>query len=156
MKCVWYRDQGTLNFDGHTIEVTSKVRNELNGKRALGEKPVYTEPPDDGTPVPYMPRPFPIGTWKIVAIIPKVDPYMAPVFISTDAWQMVEQWTEVDGRYGHNTHTPVKDAGYGFHNSVSPTTLGCGKIARIEDREAFVAWIRAAWDNHDDVYVEVV
>lgn len=156
MNIKWYRDSGTMAFDGHVIQVTCIIRNEINGRRSVTEPPVYTEPDDGSSPVPYMPRLFPRGSWKIVAVLPKTDPYMAPEFISTNAWQLVDELTEVDGHYGPKTGGKVRDSGYGFHNSMSATTLGCGKIVRNDDRELLVSCIKAAWENHEDCMVEVI
>jgi hypothetical protein len=155
MKITWYRDSHKMSYLDKVIDVVCDVRNELNGQRALSEKPVYSENEDGGTGVPYMPRPFPIGSWEVVSVIPKTDPYEAPEFISTDAHQPVEEWTEVLGHYGQKTGTMVEDYGYGLHNSTSNTTLGCGRISRPEDRENLVMAIQDAWAAGETVTLVV-
>ena len=161
MKIIWARDASTLQYDDTSIRVVCHVRNELNGERLLSEKPVYSEDEDEGDGVPYMPRPFPLGTWNVEAIIPKDNPYEAPEFISTDAHQTVDEWTiglDLNGNahYIAKSSRTVEDYGYGLHNSTSSTTLGCGHIIEAADREALVAAIRAAWDQNDPVTLEVV
>jgi hypothetical protein len=155
MQITWARDASILRFGDKTIRVVCAVRNELNGERALGSTPVYSELEDGGTGEPYMPRPFPLGTWNIEAIIPKDNPYEAPEFISTDAHQTVDEWSLKDDHYGEKIGT-IEDYGYGLHNSTSSTTLGCGHIIEVQDREDLVAAIQAAWKDGDTVTLEVV
>ena len=155
MKVRWNSRTGKLSFGNTNITAICDVRNELNGRRELTEKPVHAENADGSEGRAYMPRWFPLGTWKIVAIIPKADPYEAPEFISTDAHQLVDEWTEVGGRYGEKTGRQVEDYGYGLHNSTSLTTLGCGHILQPADRAAFVAAIQTAWANGEDVSITV-
>jgi len=136
--------------------VVCLVRNELNGERKLDSKAVYSEMANGTRGVPYMPRPFPKGMCKIVAIIPKDSPYEAPEFISTDAHQPVEEWSiKPDGTYDKPTGRMVEDFGYGEHNSTSSTTLGCGHILSPDERRTFVAAIQAAWANGETVTLEV-
>lgn len=163
MKITWDRDAGKeiftdVNGVERTIDVTCFVRNELNGRRLLSEKPCYTEDEDgktggEGNSKPYMPRPFPKGEWSVVAIndVPPENDYEAPEFISTDAHQEVEVWSVIDGHYGEKTGETVEDFGYGQHNSTSNTTLGCGRILQSEDRALLSATIRAAWGAGDIV-----
>jgi hypothetical protein len=134
--------------------VTCDVRNELNGRRLLTEKPVYSEQSNGNAGVPYMPRKFPKGVWRILAVLPKTDPYEAPEFISTDAWQEVDEWTIEDSHYGAKTGKKVKDYGYGLHFSTSPTTLGCGKIMRMSERDALSVVVKAALSGY--VYLDVI
>jgi hypothetical protein len=103
-----------------------------------------------------MPRPFPKGMWIITGILPKDDPYEAPEFISTNAHQPVEEWEEIDGHYGEKTGKVIEDYGYGFHNSTSRTTLGCGRILTVRSRQDFVKEIQAAWKIGEEVFLEVV
>ena len=87
---------------------------------------------------PYMPRVFPQGVWKLGKPVAKADPYTAPWFIPTTAWQMVDVWSvDEHGFYGKPTGEKVKDEGYGLHNSTSRTTLGCLKIEKKTD----LAWL---------------
>jgi hypothetical protein len=155
MKITWARDASILQYGAKTIRVVCAVRNELNGERLLSEKPVFSELEDGSDGVPYMPRLFPLGTWTIKAIIPKDNPYEAPEFISTDAHQTVDEWSLKDGHYGEKIGT-IEDYGYGLHNSTSSTTLGCGHIIEVQDREDLVAAIKAARKDGDTVTLEVV
>jgi len=156
MKLSWKRDDGKLSYNDVTIDVVCDVRNELNGRRALSEKVVYSELPNGDKGVPYMPRPFPLGVWNVVAVIPKENPYEAPEFISTDACQILDVWSVVDGHYGDKTGDNVEDYGYGLHNSTSATTLGCGRIVSSKDREDLSKAIKTALLAKEEVILEVV
>lgn len=152
----WAKSRNLLSAGGKVIAVTCNVRNELNGQRTTQnpEDVVYSLPPDGSSPVPYMPRTFPIGKWRITGIKAKSSAYLAPFFISTDAWQMVPEWTlELDGTYGEPTGCTVKDAGYGLHFSSSSTTLGCGKIILKEDLIWLVEMIKGC--GNEVVFLEV-
>ena len=155
MIIIWHRNSGLATYQGKTINVTCDIRNELNHRRTLDEKPVYTENKNGSVGSPYMPRPFPLGVWKVLAILPKKHEYEAPEFISTDAHQLVDVWSVVDGHYGENTHFQVSDFGYGWHNSTSMTTLGCGKIQRYDERAALTAAIRECWSRKEEVFINV-
>ena len=156
MQLTWRRNEGLLSYGNRIIPVVCDVRNELNGRRKLDEKVVYSENQDGSEGMPYMPRKFPIGKWNVLAIIPKIDPYEAPEFISTDARQQVHPWTSADGHYGVEMEDLIWDWGYGLHNSTSSTTLGCGHIIEVEDREALSEAIRIALEAGDMVILEVV
>ena len=156
MKITWERDRGILSWGNKSTLCWSKVRNEVNGLRELSEKPVHTENKDGSQGTVYMPRQFPKGKWHVYTIIPKADPYMAPEFIATDAYQMVDEWTEEDGHYGHKTGRQVLDYGYGLHNSTSSTTLGCGKIVSSLDRSKLTSAIQEALDKKEEVILEVI
>lgn len=109
------------------IAVTNNVR-----KRDLQnpEDVVYTIPGGR----PYMPRTFPLGIWKILGVRSKDNPYLAPYFIVTDAWQTVEEWSlDDEGTYLAPTGRMVGDSGYGIHFSTSSTTLGCLKVINKSD-----------------------
>ena len=161
MEIKWLRDEGNLFFNDHNVDCVCHVRTELNGERLLSSQPVCTEN-EDGTPgVPYMPRPFPLGKWKVLAVIPKTNPYLAPEFISTDAHQLVDEWTvslnlKGDVHYVQKSGRQVEDYGYGLHNSTSKTTLGCGRIIDSNARADFTKAIRDAWQNGETVTLEVV
>ena len=160
MTITWKRKSASLTFNGQTIEVICDVRNELNGRRLLSSKPVYSENEDGGDGVPYMPRWFPLGLWEVVSIIDKDDPYMAPEFIATDAHQLIDEWVvgmslSGEAHYIKKSGRKVEDYGYGLHNSTSGTTLGCGRITRSEDRESLVKAIRDAWAAGETVTLVV-
>jgi hypothetical protein len=142
MNLLWEREKNTLYAFGQEIEVTNIVRNELNGWRQAHEI-VYTIPAAGHVAVPYFPRQFPLGTWKITKVIKTNSPEYAPYFIATDAWQWVDQWkmrmNRTTGRpeYHKRSAQQVKDSGYGLHFAryfdghvwrPSGTTLGCGNI----------------------------
>lgn len=114
---------------GKQILCMCQVRNELNGRRKADEI-IYTM---GDVRVPYMPRTFPIGNWRLYHPLPKEDQYMAPYFIPTDAWQNVEEWKVENGKYVGPTGRIVKDAGYGLHFSTSKTTFGCIRIMTRSD-----------------------
>lgn len=155
MKLIYLRDTGILKYYDKVIGVQCRVRTEIDGLRKLSEKPVYTENVDGSDGVPFMPRAFPKGTWKILNILPKDDPYEAPFFISTDARQLVDEWTIVDGHYGVNTGRQVWDWGYGFHCSTSSTTLGCGRVLVKSALLQLIQDIKDAWARKEVVEVEV-
>ena len=107
-----------------TARVSCVVRNEENGWRKLDEV-VYTIPDR----LPYQPRTFPTGVWKIGRPKRETDPYLAPYFIPTNAAQDVETWELTpEGAYHQPTGRMVRDSGYGLHFSTSNTTIGCIKI----------------------------
>lgn len=133
MILTWERDKGILRAGPWFMMCTCIVRNELNGRRSPAERPVKTENKDGSPGVPYFPRPFPLGEWTVLAAIPKDDPYLAPFFLSTDAHQLVEEWTAEGTHYGTKTNRIVEDWGYGLHCSTSISTLGCGRITMRKD-----------------------
>jgi len=150
---------------GEEISITNDIRNELNRRRP---KPgiadvVLTEPDDKTMPVPYMPRPFPKGSWNITKIAHHDNPsdhYLNPFFIGTDAWQLVEEW-DVDpktGFYVQPTGRFVRDAGYGVHwpdPEYTTTTLGCLRVVNKEDLLFLVDKIQEAWSIGDAVRLVV-
>jgi len=156
MKITASLSSGILRAEGidRDIQITCDVRNELNGRRKPHEI-VVTLPQGR----PYYPRTFPIGTWRIVDVKKRSDPYRAPFFIATDAWQLVEEWStaEVDGKlqYDRPTGKQVKDREYGLHCSTSPTTTGCIKIMLRSDLALIIDAIYRAWRKKEVVYLEV-
>ena len=134
MTLIWTRDAGTLRVDGTAFDVTSIVRNEVNGWRKLHDpKEVIHAVMQDRTPgPPVMPRPFPLGEWDITGIDffddPSSDFY--PVKILTNANQPLNVWElDLDGGYASMTNKKVIDWGYWLHwISWSTTTQGCGKV----------------------------
>lgn len=149
----WTRGSSTMSAFGREIKVSNDVRNEINGRRALHVKKdvVLTEPDDGSKPVPYMPRQFPVGVWKITGIIPHPDPkdrYLNPYFIATNAHTLVEAWSlDEQGGYDKPTGRFVRDAGYGLHwpdPAFSTTTLGCIRIVNKIDLLKLVSEIQEA------------
>jgi hypothetical protein len=156
MKLLWKRDLGHLVWDDQILVCPCNVRTLANGRRRRLEKVVRSENAD-GTPgVPYDPKPCPLGTWAVLALLPKTDPYEAPYFISSDAWQPVDEWTEEEGHYGEPTGRVVNDYGYGLHCSTSTTTLGCGRISDRGEAEELFSAIRSALDARGKITLEVV
>lgn len=156
MRLVWERDKGILHHDNYVMVVSCIVRNELNGRRGRKDPVVRTENADGSDGVPYFPRPFPPGLWRVTGVLPKDDPYLAPYFISTDAHQLVERWTEVAGHYGESTGEIVEDYGYGLHCSTSISTLGCGRITMRSDLLILRSAIMEALVDKESVELEVV
>jgi len=156
MKLTYNFAKKSLTVEGfdHDVPATCLVRNELNGLRRDDEVVRCTN--EDGTDgLPYEPRTFPLGTWKVVNIADKTNPYEAPKFISTDAHQEVTVWTTKNGCYVHKLGI-AEDYGYGLHHSTSATTLGCIRILALEDLEALAAAIQKAWSEHDEVTLDVI
>lgn len=141
------RDSGILLVEGARYPCTSIVRNELNGRRALHKKrDVVHSVPDR---LPYMPRPFPLGEWKVVTIKKRApsDPdygYLGPYYIGTNAFQELPVWAlDLDGGYDHPTTEYIIDRAYGFHYARdSLTTLGCARVASEKAMLAIVSSIR--------------
>ncbi len=124
---------------GRRIEYTNWVRNELNMARAMNEI-VYSENADGSQGVPYMPRTFPLGTWKVGRPVQKVG-LMAPYFIPTDAHQLVDEWEVQNGLYVGKTGRQVMDWGYGLHCLLTVHHLeswGCFVIEDLEDLDFLV------------------
>ncbi len=134
MNLLWHRDQGVLSVGGDAFDVTSIVRNEVNGWRKLHDpKEVIrsvTQSRAQGPAV--MPRPFPLGEWSVTGITFIDDPAsdFYPVKILTNASQPLEVWDlDSSGGYDKPSDRYVVDWGYWFHwISWSRTTKGCGKV----------------------------
>jgi hypothetical protein len=151
IRLVWDRDGQELQAFGRIIPMWCRVRNELNGQRKPNQ--IATTIPEK---LPYQPRVFPLGIWRVGVPIPKTDPYMEPAFIPTDAWQMVATWEVKDGCYDGPTGRKTRDEGYGLHYSTSYTTLGCGRIQYREDAVWLVEKIANAIRSGETVELEVV
>lgn len=151
----WQRDSGIMTYRDMFVTCLCSVRNELNKQRALTEACVFTETKNGSKGVAYMPRPFPKGSWTVLTILPKTDPYMAPWFIATDAHQLVDEWTMLNGHYEYNTGFQVEDYGYGLHNSTSSNTLGCGKIVGLASLLDLIKAIRTCHNDNEKVKLVV-
>jgi hypothetical protein len=101
-----------------------------------------------------MPRSFPVGNWQVTGFKEHPDPtenhgYLYPVFIATDAVNLVPEW-ELDGsgHYFRETGRMVEDWDNGLHFSTSDWTDGC---LRIE----FEAGVRYLWQilNIGDTFI---
>lgn len=142
----WNRDAEKLYVPGQReFNVSCKIRNELNGLRALGKKSDVVYAVVDGrTGPPYMPRPFPKGIWKITGIeiiADKTSPFY-PVKIKTNATQTVESWALDPKTGGYKEPTGMKVIDGGYHLHFATYTLGCGAISSIAEalRLASVLW----------------
>jgi len=139
---------GEIVADGRPIRCWSKVRNEINRLRPkAGAADIFRITCSDGSAgVPSMPRPFPLGEWKITAIKPHpnpVDSYLYPFYIATDAHQRLEVWSlDAKGYYKARAGIYVDDYAYGLHFSSSDWTQGCIRIAQESDLRYLVDLIR--------------
>ena len=152
----WKKSDGYLVMpDGKQISCWSKVRNELNGLRPrapllMGTTDVYLATGD----IPAMPRPYPVGSWRILGFKEHPDPtedngYLYPVFIETDAYNYVPEWELDDnGFYLRPTGETVVDRDNGLHFSSSDWTDGCLRIGSEDD-------IRYLWAslNIGDIFI---
>lgn len=151
MKIHFSKANQILQSNGRSMAAWCKVRNELNKERAVNEV-VMTEPEEH----PYYPREFPNGVWNVFKPLVKRAPYLAPFFIPTDAWQMVDLWEVSDGKYVKKSGKTYRDSGYGLHFSTSRTTLGCIRIGAQADLMWLVDSINAALAKGEKVTLEVV
>ena len=104
---------------------------------------------------PYDPLPFPKGVWKVGTPRARIDPYKAPFFVPTNAFQSVEIWEVEDRAYTRPTGEFTRDEGYGLHFSTSRTTLGCVKIEDERDVLWIVDRIEGAFGKGESVEMEV-
>lgn len=135
MKIITDLSRGKLLLgDAACIEISCRVRSLRNGTRDRSE--VVLSIPRG---LPYDPMLFPVGLWDITGVEWQEINGKAqfdynvygPVKIRTNAWQWVKVWAlDKDGDYFRERGDEVKDYGYLFHYSVSPTTLGCIRIAK--------------------------
>lgn len=131
MRLIWNRTENDLAAGEAHFVVTNIVRNELNGRRKLHDpRQVVNAVVNGKWGPPYMPRQFPLGVWRIVAVEDTKDVEFAPIKIRTDAKQPVFVWAlDKDGGYDHATDKTVMDSGYHLHYAAgSSTTLGCGRV----------------------------
>lgn len=144
---------GKLKAFGKTIDISCRVRNEINGLRELTETPLLSMPDEK----PVMPRQFPKGLWQVTdRPRRRVSPEKRPYFIPTDAWQELAVWSVVDGHYGEPTKEVTKDIGYGLHFSAYVNTNGCLKVENEADLTFLVAEINKCFDEKRSVFVKVV
>lgn len=155
------RDEGVAETCGRNFVITSEVRNELNGRRRLHDRTevVNVVTADGRWGHPYMPRPFPKGSWRVTGAEESRERTFAPVKIKTDAHQRVELWNlDADGGYDKPSGIYAEDWGYHLHWSEhSRTTLGCGRIGTGTGTEALrlAALAREARGRGEEVTLEV-
>lgn len=147
MTLTWHKPESFLYAGDKKILCWSKVRNELNGLRPKKDIPdlVYSMDKDGAKKYPVMPRSFPVGVWKITGFNEHPDQvndgYLYPVFISTNAYAMLDIWSlDEMGHYLKNTGEKCRDYFYGLHYSTSDWTQGCLRIGYQAD----VCWL---WEN---------
>lgn len=140
MTLLWHRKDMFMTAGERKIECWSKVRNELNKLRPIpGQHDICIS--SDGQPV--MPRPFPSGTWRITGFKEHPDPkwnsgYLYPVFIATDAFNILDVWELDDqGFYLRPAYKTTRDYANGLHFSTSAYSHGCLRIAKEDD----VRWL---------------
>ena len=143
---------GTLKAFENTLDISCIVRNEINGWRKKNEV-VYSIP--DNKPI--QPRQFPKGAWTVGEPKSRSNPYLAPVFISTNAWQYLPVWKLDSNKcYLKATKEIIKDEGYGLHFSTSTSTQGCIRIGTVTNLLWLVKEIKKHQTNGDVIMLEVV
>jgi len=88
---------------------------------------IYSLNADGSQGYPYMPKPFPIGTWNVIGAREEKDPELAPWVLQTDAHQLVERWEVSDVcPVCHGTRSVDGDDG---KLEDCPTCKGTGHVA---------------------------
>ena len=150
MTISWVQGSNELKYNDKVIACTCNVRNELNGLR-LAHEVVKTMPGG----YPYQPKIFPLGLWEVGYPIQRYSLELAPYFIPTNAYQMVNIWTTENGKYVAKTDTVDKDQAYGIHFSEYKNTLGCIKVMDILDLTELVHIIVDCYKRKEKVYLHV-
>lgn len=163
MRLSWIRDSGELTADGRRFVVTNRVRNEIDPlaiRRLHDPGEVRRAVVDGQWGPPYMPRRFPLGTWRILAVEDTSAQEFTPIKIRTDAHQPVHVWAlDADGGYDHETPEIIEDSGYHLHWARdSRSTLGCGRVGTdtAEQVRELARIIRTAMARGERVELEVV
>jgi hypothetical protein len=157
MKIIVEVSKGRLCIGGAVFPITNAVRTLGGGTRKRSE--VIRSIPDN---LPYDPRGFPKGLWRVTAVEWQEDRGFDPltygqVKIRTDAWQWVKVWDlDADGDYLRETDKTVKDSGYLIHYSPYKTTLGCIRAGSAEDAVMMAKIIEPLLKENGPVDVEVV
>lgn len=150
---------------GRAIPASCVVRNEENHWRK-DDQVVVTMGQTVPHGLPYQPRQFPPGEWEItrVADCAKDGEEAAywPVFMDTDATQMVRIWELDDEQHYYGPlYRWVPGKGYGIHHAryskagqmvASNTTLGCINIASSDDARWLGDKVREATGR---VYIDI-
>ena len=151
MKVVWKQDEPFLTVTGNVLGCSCNVRNEINGLRKNSEI-VYSMP--DG--LPYQPRRFPKGLWKIEKPVAKSEDWLKPWFIPTNASQKLPVWEVRNGLYIKPTERLIEDSGYGFHNGTSLNTWGCCRLDTVEGITKMANLVFEAINDGEEVWAEVI
>lgn len=132
----FYHKLNKLTIDSMEYKATCDVRNELNGRRQP-EQIVNTYPITSKLGrLPYMPRKFPTGLWRVKNPIWTDDIEYAPVKIPTDAIRRVLIWDTKNNKYTIPNGEHQDDAFYHLHFARdSITTLGCIRLNSAYDAE---------------------
>jgi hypothetical protein len=146
---------GTLTAADESYPISCLVRSLRNGTRGSDE--VIRSVPEG---LPYDPRPFPKGIWRITGVEwqqeKRFDPRTyGPVKIRTNAWQNVNVW-ELDeyGDYFRETSQVVRDWGYLLHYSLSKTTWGCVRLDSPADAISLAKLVEEALRSGEAVELE--
>jgi hypothetical protein len=133
---------------------TCTVRNELNGWRKPDE--VVNSMPIHDTAMPYQPRPFPTGVWRVRYPEYTFDPEFAPVKIPTSAKRRVFLWDIEKGEYVAPNGETQEDNYYHLHYAGnSKTTLGCIRLDSAEDAVEIAKTLETELSK-GPVWIEVV
>ena len=154
----WARNRGVLRIGELFVTCRSDVRNYANGRRKLHDPSEVVRAIVNGAySGPYMPSPFPAGTWKIIGTEKSKKIEFAPVKILTNAHQPVRLWAlDNDGGYDHATEEWVDDSGYWLHFSRdSKTTLGCGRIGSASEALSVADLVNKILAAKGDLILEV-
>ena len=166
MKVLFYRNQHELKIidkekDQHkTFYCDSCVRNEINEERELHDpdEVIYTFPLNRyDKSLPYMPRSFPLGSWKITGFEYTDQDYLKPLKILTNATQLVPIWKlDKNGGYNFAAGNVQFDFCYWLHYWEGRTTTGCGRFDKIYELENFLEIIKPYLNVFKTVALEVI
>jgi len=152
------RPRGMLTLHKEVcFPISNSVRSLREGTRKKSE--VVLSIPHS---LPYDPKPFPPGLWRITDIEWQKDKSFdfdtyGTVKIRTNAWQWVEVWElDEDSDYLRPRGDEVKDMGYLLHWSASKTTLGCIRLSNTANAEILAKIIEKALERGEKVELEVI
>lgn len=165
MEVIWSINKQTMIVKADkkwSLQVSSTVRNELNGWRPNPDKKPAAEvvhmitSNNVESQIAVMPRHFPLGKWRITGLDFRSNPDRAPLIIITNAWQQLEVWTtKEDGGYDKPTGKMVNDFQYYIHCSKYNTTQGCGKAHELNDLYRFASEVGIYLLKQDIITLEV-
>lgn len=153
----YYHDLNELEGGTKSYIATCDVRNEINGRRKPNQI-VKTYPITSSLGrLPYMPRRFPTGLWRVKPPIWTDDIDYAPVKIPTDAMRRVLLWDVKSGKYTIPNGQHQDDAFYHLHFARdSKTTLGCIRLHSAEDAEDIAKLVEWYQGKGQEVWLEVL
>ncbi len=143
-----------LSAFGRTLAVSCVQADRIAEKLPV----VYSLNADGSQGYPYMPKPFPLGTWNATGARQSDDPELAPWVLETDAHQLVERWEVTDDglHYVSPIGDFVEDYFYEFHfDGVWKTTDGCVRMASAEDATWLCQQYLAAKAGGESVQISV-